>query len=317
MVQPLRHSGKFRCMTIDDRINPLRELIDLCAADGAVALSPPPMVCIYQRDEPSALEAYLYEPVLCMVLQGAKMMRSGNQSVLIGAGEALVVSQHLPVMSRITQASPQEPYLAIVLSLNLTTLRELYAQLDGLQVHEKADGAFSSTPSDTAWIDPLHRYLEMAHDPTALSVLGTQLLREIHFRLLTSSTGALLRGLLATDSYANRISRSIAVIRQQLSTPLRVSEIAEQIGMSSSAFHTHFKRVTGTTPLQYQKNLRLIMAMELLEHSGCSVGAAAYEVGYESPTHFSRDYKRKFGKNPSASKSLSEKRPNGSSHSIA
>ncbi len=283
----------------------MKELIDLCAADGAVALSPPPSVCIYQRDEPSALEAYLYEPVLCMVLQGAKMMRSGDQSVLIGAGDALVVSQHLPVVSRITQASPQEPYLAIVLSLNLTTLRELYAQLDGLQNHEKSDGAFSCTPSNAGWIEPLHRYLAMAHDQTALSVLGPQLLREIHFRLLTSSTGALLRGLLATDSYASRISRSIGVIRQQLSAPLRVPEIAQQIGMSNTAFHTHFKSVTGTTPLQYQKNLRLITGMELMEHRGCSVASAAYEVGYESPTHFSRDYKRKFGRNPSASKASS------------
>ncbi|GHA62968.1 hypothetical protein GCM10008927_30440 [Amylibacter ulvae] len=245
------------------------------------------------------------------------MMRSGEQSVHVSTGDALVVSQHLPVMSRITQASPQEPYLAIVLSLNLTTLRELYAQLDGLQDHEKSDGAFSCSPSDAAWIDPLHRYLDMARDPTTLFVLGPQLLREIHFRLLTSSTGALLRGLLATDSYASRISRSIVVIRQQLSAPLRVPEIAEQIGMSNSAFHTHFKKVTGTTPLQYQKNLRLITGMDLLEHSGCTVASAAYEVGYESPTHFSRDYKRKFGQNPSASKRLSERRPNESSRSSA
>ncbi len=297
-------------MTIDDRIIPVTELIDLCAPNGCVALSPPPEVCIYRRNGPSTIEAHLYEPVLCMVLQGAKVVRSGEQSVHIGTGDALVVSQHLPVMSHITQASPQAPYLAIVLSLNLTTLRELYAQLDGLRDHERTDGAFSCTPSDTGWIEPLHRYLDMTHDTMALSVLGPQLLREIHFRLLTSSTGALLRGLLATDSYASRISRSIGLIRQQMSAPLRVPQIAEQIGMSNSAFHTHFKTVTGTTPLQYQKDLRLITGMELLEIGGCSVASAAYEVGYENPTHFSRDYKRKFGHSPSVSKGLSEMRTN-------
>ena len=293
---------------------PLTELQNLCAADGIVASKPPPAVNIYRRNEPSALEAYLYEPVLCMVLQGAKMMRSGDQSVEIGAGDALVVSHHLPVVSRITQASEQSPYLAIVLSLNIATLRELFAQLDGLQDQDKAEGAISCTPSEAGWVDPLHRYLETVHDQTALSVLGPQILREIHFRLLTSPTGALLRNVLATDSYASRISRSIDVIRGQLSAPLRVPDIAEQIGMSNSAFHTHFKAVTGTTPLQFQKELRLISAMELLEHSGRSVAAAAYEVGYESPTHFSRDYKRKFGHNPSGSKGMSGKRADETSY---
>lgn len=243
------------------------------------------------------------------------MIRSGEQSVQIEAGDALVVSQHLPVISRITQASAESPYLAIVLSLNITTLRELYAKLDGLLDCEKKEGAMSCSPSEVGWVDPLRRYLDMAHDQTALSVLGPQLLREIHYRLLTSPTGAILRNLLATDSYASRISRSIDVIRQQLSTSLRVPDIAEQIGMSNSAFHAHFKRATGTTPLQFQKDLRLITAMELLEHGGYSVASAAYEVGYESPTHFSRDYTRKFGHNPIGSKGLSKKRRGTVAHS--
>lgn len=280
----------------------ISDLVELCAPDGAVASAPPPAVTIYRRDAPSALEAHLYEPVLCMVLQGAKMMRSGEQSVHIAAGDALVVSHHLPVISRITEASVEAPYLAIVLSLSLSTLRELHAQLDGFQNREKKDGAFSCTPFDSIWVEPLHRYLNMTQDEATMTVLGPQILREIHYRLLTSSTGALLRGLLATDSYASRISRSIDVIRRQVSAPLRVPEIAEQIGMSNSAFHTHFKAVTGTTPLQYQKDLRLITGMDLLERGGHSVASAAYEVGYESPTHFSRDYKRKFGHNPSVSK---------------
>ncbi|EIE48607.1 transcriptional regulator, AraC family protein, partial [Citreicella sp. 357] len=285
------------------------ELVDLCARDGAVASAPPPAVCIYRRDAPSALEAYAYEPVLCMVLQGAKTMRSGDQSVEIGAGDALIVSQHLPVISRITQASPQRPYLAIVLSLNLVTLRELYAQLDGLRDSERQEGAISCSQSDPSWVEPLHRYLDMSGDLAAMSVLGPQVLREIHFRLLTSSTGASLRNLMATDGSASRISRSIAVMREQLAAPLKVPDIAEQIGMSNSAFHSHFKKVTGTTPLQFQKDLRLITAMELLEHSRRSVASVAYKVGYESPTHFSRDYKRKFGYNPSASRSLGDTYP--------
>ena len=296
---------------------PFADLLDLCAEDGVVACAPPPAVTLYRRNAISALESYLYEPVLCMVLQGAKMLRAGDQSVEIGAGEALVVSHHLPVISRITQASTRSPYLAIVLSLNLATLRELYAQLDGIRNQDKMEGAISCSPSEAVWVAPLTRYLEMTHDQTALSVLGPQLLREIHFRLLTCRTGALLRNVLATDSYASQISRSIAVIRRQLSSPLRVPDMAEQIGMSNSSFHTHFKAVTGTTPLQFQKDLRLITAAELLEHSGRSVASVAYEVGYESPTHFSRDYKRKFGHNPSEAKGLGGKRTHETSHTPA
>jgi AraC-like DNA-binding protein len=274
------------------------QLVYLCAPDGPVASSPPPAVSLYRRDAPSALEAYLYQPVLCMVLKGAKTMRSGDQSVHVGAGDALVVSQHLPVVSRITEA----PYLAIVLTLDLATLRGLHAQIDPAHDAHAVDGAISCSASEAGWVEPLSRYLAMAQDPVAMTVIGPQVLREIHFRLLTSPTGALLRGLLASDGYANRISRSIDVIRKELSAPLRVPDIAERIGMSTSAFHTHFKTVTGTTPLQFQKDLRLITAMELLEDQGLSVAAAAYEVGYESPTHFSRDYKRKFGHSPSVAK---------------
>lgn len=205
--------------------------------------------------------------------------------------------------SRITRASVKEPYLAIVLTLDLTLLRELFAQLSGLRDHDRFDEAIGCTPAEPSWADPLQRYLAMTQDQTALAILGPQLLREVHFRLLTSPAGALLRGLTTTDSAANRISQSIELIRSELAAPLRVPEIAKHIGMSNSAFHSHFKTVTGTTPLQYQKDLRLITAMNLLEHEQFSVASAAYEVGYESPTHFSRDYKRKFGHAPSLAKS--------------
>ena len=117
-----------------------------------------------------------------------------------------------------------------------------------------------------------------------------------------SQNGATLRDTILRDSHTSRITRAIARIRTDLSSSLKVADLAGEVGMSASAFHSHFKSVTGTTPLQYQKDLRLIRSRDLIEGGAHSVSSAAFAIGYESPTHFSRDYKRKFGHNPSAAR---------------
>lgn len=272
----------------------------LCRPDGPFASAALPGVSLYRRDAPSTLESELYEPVLCLVLSGQKTVRSGTIEAIASPGEALVVSHHLPVVSHITQATPQVPYLAIVLSLDRTMLRALIAQIGDLAAPQDINQAMACKPCDPSWVDPLVRYIELVNEPQALAVLGPSLLREIHYRVLTSSNGAILRNIVFQDSHANGIARAISRIRAEMATPLRVATLAQDVGMSPSSFHSHFKAVTGTTPLQYQKDLRLISARALLDKDAQSVAATAFEVGYESPTHFSRDFKRKFGRNPSA-----------------
>lgn len=280
-----------------DTVGP--DLLRLCRPGGPLALSPPPGISLYARDAPSPLENYLYDPVLCMVLQGAKTMRSGAITLEIAAGDALVVSHHLPVVSQITQASVAAPYLAIVLTLDVAMIRELFAQIGTRPDGPGQTGAIDSTASDPVWLDPLRRYLALHDRPQDQRVLGPSLLREVHYRLLTSRNGAILRNIAVGDTRANRIARAISLIRSDVSAPLKVASLAGEIGMSVSAFHAHFRAVTGTTPLQYQKDLRLITARGVLTSGGTSVATAAFQVGYESPTHFSRDYKRKFGHSPS------------------
>ena len=275
-------------------------LLRRCRADGPLAQNPPPGVTIYRREAPSPLESYLYDPVLCMVLQGAKTMRSGSIEVRVGPGDALVVSHHLPVVSQIVEASPDAPYLAIVLTLDQTMVRELASQMSDMPDDQDGDGAISCKPYDQAWLEPLERYLALVDEPPALDVLGPSVLREVHYRLLISAPGAILRNMVYRDSHASRIARAIALIRADVSTRLAIAALATEVGMSVSAFHNHFKAVTGTSPLQYQKDLRLITARGLLEGGRHSVSSAAFAVGYESPTHFSRDYKRKFAHNPSS-----------------
>lgn len=276
------------------------ELLRQCQPDGALTKTPPPRSVVYRRDTTSPLESHLYEPVLCLVLQGAKTMASGDIKVEVTAGDALVVSHHLPVLSQITKA----PYLAIVLTLDMAMIRDLLAQITTLPELGESARAVSCSAHDAAWFEPLYRYLTMVADAQALEVLGPAVLKEVHYRLLMSRNGAILRDAILRDSHASRITRAIARMRTDLSVPLKVIDLAGEVGMSASAFHSHFKTVTGTTPLQYQKDLRLIRSRDLMETGTHSVSSAAFALGYESPTHFSRDYKRKFGHNPSAAKQV-------------
>jgi AraC-like DNA-binding protein len=253
---------------------------------------------VFKRIEASAFEAIVYNPVICLILQGKKEMYLGNQYISLDRGDALLVSHDLPVTSKITEASPERPYLALILSLDLSILRSLYEQVGEAVSDKHPAKSLSATRASPELIKPIARYLELMDAPLDAQVLGPMILREIHFRLLMSPIGGMLRNLLSVDSHASRISKSIQKIRVNFRETLKVSELAQVAGMSPSSFHEHFKSVTGTSPLQYQKDLRMIEARALLEKGVPSVSIAGFEVGYESPTHFSRDYLRKFGCSP-------------------
>ncbi|MEJ2021431.1 MAG: AraC family transcriptional regulator N-terminal domain-containing protein [Maritimibacter sp.] len=256
----------------------LSRLTDLCTRYHAAkqAGSPGlPQFSVLRREAESDIEATIYEPVMCLILQGSKVTSIGDQTVELTPGDTLLVSHDLPVTSRITKASPDEPYLAAILSLDLGLLRSLYDQLADAPVSGAPLRSLSAGPVEPAWLPALSRYVELMGDPRDAKVLGPATLREIHYRLLLSH------------------------LRGGFRAPLSVPDLARIAGMSPSSFHEHFKAVTGTTPLQYQKDLRLIDARALLVDHRHSVSQAAYEVGYESPTHFSRDYSRKFGVPPS------------------
>jgi AraC-like DNA-binding protein len=259
-----------------------------------------PHLSVFCRDAPSQIEALTYEPALCVILQGSKTAAIGDQIANLGSGDTLVVSHDLPVVSRITKASTQEPYLAVVLFLDLQVLHSLCDQVaDALVVPIASSRSLSVGTVEAGWLAPLVRYFELAGSGLDAKVLGPPTLREIHYRLLLSPAGGMLRNLLVADSHASRVAKAIRQLRSEYRVPLRVPDLAKAAGMSVSSFHEHFKAVTGTTPLQYQKDLRLIEAHALLTVLSHTVSEAAYAVGYESPNHFSRDYSKKFGVPPS------------------
>jgi len=257
-----------------------------------------PAAHVFQRSEVTSFEAVIYNPVICLILQGSKVMSVGQQFVELDEGDMLLVSHDLPVASKIKQASAKRPYRALIFSLDLGILRGLYEQV-GEAISKMDPGtSLSASKADPACTEPMVRYLDLMDKPLDAQVLGPMILKELHFRLLLSPIGGMLRNLLSVDSHASRIAKSIQQIRVRFREPLVVGELARVAGMSPSSFHHHFKSVTGTTPLQYQKDLRMIEARTLLERGVPSVSFAGFEVGYESSTQFSRDYSRKFGCSP-------------------
>lgn len=242
--------------------------------------------------ETTSFESFIYQPVICLILQGRKETTLGATSFSLGAGECLLISHDLAVQSRIVKA----PYLALLLELSIDMLRELYDDVAELLPAPAPARALEVHRADRELVDALSRYvtLSAANAP----VLGPLVAKEIHYRVLMAPFGGMLRDLLRHDSHASAISRAIAQIRRDFRVSIEVPTLARSVGMSASTFHKHFKAVTASSPLQYQKDLRLLEARRLLRSAGFSVSTAAFEVGYESPTQFSREYARKFGVSP-------------------
>lgn len=203
-----------------------------------------PNLSIIFRDDVSEIEAKIYEPIVCLILQGSKVTSIGDQRVDLRPGDALLVSHDLPVVSRITTASKPEPYIAVILSLDLELVRSLYVQVADSDLSGAKARSLSAWQADPAWLAPLIRYFKLMDNPMDAQVLGPSILREIHYRLLLSPIGRMLRRLSIADSHASRIAKAIHVLRSEFRSPLSVSDLANRAGMSPSSFHEHFKSVT-------------------------------------------------------------------------
>ncbi len=250
------------------------------------------------------LNATVYRPLLCLILQGAKQVGSSARTLTVGAGQSLIVSHTWAVISRITEASSEAPYTALVFPLDLDLLRSLAPAVSpALNVH--AD-PFSICLSDTdpGLEDALHRYFLQCEEGETRQLLAPVTSREIHARLLIGEHARVLQRLLWHESTASRIHLATRDIQANLPETIVVGDLAARIGMSNSAFFEQFKAVTGTSPLQYQKELRLLKARDDLRTSRAKVSEIAFAVGYESSAQFSREYSRKFGRAPRQDREL-------------
>jgi len=255
---------------------------------------------LFRRTEPTAVRADVYEPVVCLILQGSKEVTVGENTWEVGPGQTLLVSHDVPVSACIKIATTDRPYLSLVLGIDTSILRSLHEEVGDVRVEQSPARSTGVHAADAGLLAALGRYVVLSDDPVERRVMEPLLLREIHFRLLMAPHGGMLRELLRHDSHASNVSRAIARIRQDFRTPLAIPDLARQVGMSVSSFHQHFRDITASTPLQYQKQLRLLEARRLLSTGEHGVTTIAYDVGYGSPNQFSREYSRKFGVPPSA-----------------
>lgn len=250
-----------------------------------------------------AFEADLYEPVICLVLQGHKQTQVGNKCVRAGPGQCLIVSHDLPVIATITEASAQHPYVALILSLDMNIFRDLYNEAGDIKITQNEGHALTAGQSD-AMMSAFGRLVDLLDNTLDAQIIAPLIIKEIHYRLLICPQGSMIRQLLLRDSHASKIAQAIGDIRKKYASTLTVGELAASTGMSASSFHEHFKAVTGTTPLQFQKDIRLLEARRLVANGNLSISTIAYDVGYESPTQFSREYARKFGQSPKKDQAL-------------
>lgn len=284
---------------IDDQL-----IARVAAFAGANGIEAEPHMCgvgglsVYRASRPTVIQPVFYQPVVCLVLQGAKQLMAAGREMTFSKGQSLIVSIDLPMVSRVVEASPREPYLALALQIDMGVLREIAGEIDLASTEEEPASAISSAEADHALVDAMERMFGLVERPSAATVLQPLVTREIHFWMLMAGHGAMLRELCRADSHAARIARAVGAIRRGYAERLRIDDLARLAGMSSSAFHDRFKAVTGTTPLQFQKRLRLMEAKRLIASGELPVSAAAYRVGYESPTQFSREYARTWGAPP-------------------
>lgn len=241
----------------------------------------------------------LYDPSIVVVCQGRKRGYVGEQSFVYDAQQYLVLSVPLPFECE-TFATPDEPFLAISIRIDLAVIAELAILLDethGASVSEPR--GIYSTPLDAPLADAVLRLLEALASPADTRVLGPAIMREIGYRVLTGAQGDAIRAALAQQHHFGRVARALRRIHADLSGELDVETLASEAGMSLAVFHAQFKSVTATSPMQYVKATRLHHARLMMVQDGLNAGAAAARVGYASASQFSREFKRLFGRSPS------------------
>ncbi|MEK2604128.1 AraC family transcriptional regulator [Burkholderia arboris] len=241
----------------------------------------------------------IMRPALCVVVQGAKWTTFGGRRYDYGPGRALVVSVEMPATSRIVKASETEPFLGIVLEFDLAMMRDVLERLDA---PPQAAGPIGHGVCVTDFGGPLAdcvlRMMRLLDTPAAIPVVAPLVMREICYWLLAGPHGGEVSRVVFANGHAQRVVAAIHALRGQFAEAIRVEELAAVAQMSPSAFHRQFKALTSMTPLQYQKQLRLLEARHLMVTGAANAETAAYRVGYESASQFSREYARMFGAPP-------------------
>lgn len=253
----------------------------------------------FRHDGPTEPISYVYEPSICLVARGAKRVLLGEDIYVYDEYHYLITSVDLPVIVQVTEASKESPLLGLSLKINLKEVAQLMldSNLPSQNVRKSQRGMAVSQVS-LPMLNAIQRLIDLLDEPEGIPILAPLAQREILYRLLTGEQGPRLRELAAAGGHSQPIARAINWLRQNFNESFRVEELSSLVGMSTSSFHHHFRALTAMSPLQFQKWLRLHTARQLMLTERMDAGDAAFEVGYESPSQFSREYNRLFGAPP-------------------
>jgi AraC-like DNA-binding protein len=254
---------------------------------------------IMRSDHPKPPAHRISQPAMCIVAQGAKWASFGENRLEYKAGEALIVGADVPSAGRVVEASPGKPCLVLAFGLDMAIMRSV---AEGMGTPPKPTGNTGRGVFVTNFHGPLAdcalRLVRLLDTPEAIPALYPLIMSEICYWLLTGPHGGDIMRLSLINGPSQRVLRAIAALRERFTAPVRIDELAAIAQMSPSSFHRQFKALTSMTPLQYQKQIRLLEARRLMISQAVNAEAAAFEVGYESASQFSREYTRMFGASP-------------------
>lgn len=249
------------------------------------------------RTAPTSNQHCFYKPMAILVLQGKKQTILGSEKFTYNENQVVVTSIDIPTIGSIVEASPEKPFMTLIFDLDNYVISQLLAE-GNYPKDETARRGMGIIDADEALLDAFLRLISLAEQPEKQKIMAPMIIKEIHYLLMTSPLGGILRTLNTKGSQNNQIANAINWMKENYRRPLKVDELAQKFNMAESSFYRHFSKVTTLSPLQYQKKLRLHEAQRLMLSENFDAAKAAYEVGYESASQFNREYKRMFGMPP-------------------
>ena len=254
---------------------------------------------LVRQASPTPLGHGTSAPAFCVIAQGSKEILLGDTRYRYDPAHYLITTAELPIATRITEAAPERPYLGVVLTLDPALVGSVIIEAGHLVPRrQSAVLALDVSPLDAGLLDAVVRLVRLVDTPSDARMLAPLITREIVYRLLTGEQGGRLRQLAVLGGVTHRIAAAVARLRKAFDQPLRIEELAHELGMSVSGFHQDFRTVTAMSPLQFQKQLRLQEARRLMLGEGLDAASAGLRVGYGDASHFNREYKRLFGAPP-------------------
>ena len=286
-------------MKQENNLKQLAQSIASHTADSVMVETTIPGLSLHHWDQTTEPMCHMMAPSICLIGQGKKRVFLGEDTFVYDANTFLITSIELPVASQIIEASPEHPYLGLSMELNLREISQLMLDVPASMESGKDNRlGLSVSDLDEALLDAFNRLLALINTPEDIPTLAPLIQREIFYRLLKGQQGARLRSIVSRGSQHHQIAQVIQQLKNNFKESVKIEELAREAGLSVSAFHSHFRAMTAMTPLQFLKRMRLNEARRLMLANQLDASNAAYEVGYESPSQFSREYSRMFGAPP-------------------